>query len=272
MTIEQLKGLLEPFYQDLDHVVDDLIRPAISPQKFKYFEACRFKVKAIWYIYKRIETFDKQYKELLSLCIAENSLQKLSLSGDKDSYYYFPFHEALEFENLLSTGKACLDCFSKAIGSVYGQSPNNIHKLTSVLMSIPRDEKSRQILGWINEFYRLKGVIIDPKSDKQKSLRDLITHRERIDISFLISLDSETAKYRLSHGALLNMKRVDISRIPNYLVTNISGKVWHHLLGIIENCFKILFDDGLKNHFGSGPAWRPCLRSPDHPASRREEP
>lgn len=241
MTIDQFKDDLEPHYSNLDHIVEDIIRPVIPTKRFKYFEACGFKLKAIYYIQNKIETLDSQYKKFLSLGIAENALHKLTLSGDKECYFYVPFYEALEFENLLSQGKACLDCFSKAIGSIYTESPNNIDKLMNVLKSQPKNHKIDKLLSFIEESDRLNGVIIDPKSNKKKSIRDLISHRERVDIFFSIRLDHDTGNYVLSDGALVNMRHPEISRFPNYLVTEISTKVWFLLLGIIENCFKILF-------------------------------
>ena len=241
MTIEKLKDTLEPHYDNLDHIVDDLIRPAISPRRFKYFEASRFKMKAIWYIQRNIEALDSQYKKLLFLCISENALNRLSLTGNKECYFYVPFYEALEFENLLSQGKACLDCFSKAIGSIFNESPKNIDKLINVLESRPKNHKVDKLLSFIKESYRLKGVIIDPNSNKKMSIRDLISHRERIDISFTLRLDHNTGKYGLSKGALLNMRHPEIWRFPNYLVTEISAKIWFLLLGTMENCFKVLF-------------------------------
>lgn len=241
MTIDQFRDGLEPYYSNLDHIVDDIIRPMISKKRFKYFDACRFKIKAIYYTQKKIEALDRQYEEFLSLCIAENALGELALTGDADCYLYVPFYEALEFENLLSQGKACLDCFSKAIGSIYDESPNNIDKLANVLKSKPQNHKIDRLLSFIKESERLNGVIIDPKSKEKKSIRDIISHRERIDIFFSMRLDHHTEKYVLSKGALLNMKHPEILRFPNYRVTEISAKVWHHLLGIMENCFKIQF-------------------------------
>lgn len=246
MTIEQFKDNLEPHYDNLDHIIENIIRPAVSDGKFKYFEACRFKIKSIWYIERKIETLDDQYKKFLSLCISENALYKLKLSGDKDCYFYFPFYEALEFENLLSHGKSCLDCFSKAIGSVYDESPNNIKSLINVLKSKPRNDRIDKLLSFIEEAERLHGVIVDPKTNGKKSLRDLINHRERVDIFFNLRMDQDTGKYALSKGALLNMKHPEIIKFPNYLVTEISTKIWFLLLGIIENCFKIQFDDTAK--------------------------
>jgi hypothetical protein len=241
MTIDQFKDDLEPHYDNLDHIVGNIIRPLIPMKKFKYFEACRFKLKAIYYIQNKIESLDSQYKKFLSLFITENALHKLSLTGDEDCYFYVPFYEALEFENLLSQGKACLDCFSKAIGSIYNESPNNIDRLLNILKSKPKNHKIDKLLSFIKKSDRLNGVIIDPKSNEKKSIRDLISHRERIDIFFRIRLDHNTGKYVLSNGALLNMRHPEISRFPNYLVTEISAKVWFLLLGIIENCFRVQF-------------------------------
>jgi len=250
MTIDQFKDNLEPYYHNLDHIVENLIHPVVSKPEFKYFEACSSKIKAIWYIKNRIEDLDTQYKRYLSLCISENALDKLSLIKNEDlgeDYdSYFPFFEAVEFENLLSQGKACLDCFSKAIGSVYGESPNNIDKLINVLKSKPKDSKISKLLSFIQRSDRLRGVIIDPKTHKKThkktSIRDLITHRQKIDILFAIHTDTKTGNYILSDGALLNMRHPSICRFPNYLVTNISDRVWFLLLGMIENCFKVLFD------------------------------
>jgi hypothetical protein len=169
MTINQFKDVLEPHYDNLDQIVEDIIRPVVPTKRFKYFEACRFKLKAIYYIQNKIESLDSQYKKYLSLCIAENNLHKLRLSGDKERYFYIPFYEALEFENLLSQGKACLDCFSKAIGSIYNESPNNIDKLINVLELKPKNHKIDKLLSFIKESYKLNGVIIDPKSNKKRA-------------------------------------------------------------------------------------------------------
>jgi hypothetical protein len=246
MTIDKFKDNLEPHYDHLDHIVEDIIRPIVPNGKFKYFEACRLKMKYIWYIQNRITNLDAEYREFLSLSISENALDKLSLTKNKDwgqdYYLYFPFFEAMEFENLLAQGKACLDIFSKAIGSVYGESPNNIDKLLNILKSKPKNPKLDRLLNFIRETQRLHGVIIDPKTNKKTSIRDIITHRERIDIFFTIRLDHKSGKYILSNGALLNMRHPAIYRFPNYLITEISAKVWFLLLGIIENCFKVQFE------------------------------
>ncbi|MCJ7547477.1 MAG: hypothetical protein MUP30_11745 [Deltaproteobacteria bacterium] len=246
MTIERMRDELEPFYDHFDSIVEDCIRPKVTSGQFKYFEACRFKLKSISYIKRHIEELDNKYKKFLSLCISQGSLDKLTLRFDEtwgEGYsLYFPFFEALEFENLLAQGKACLDCFSKAIGSFYHESPNNITKLINILKKRPRDAKIEKILNIIQNKQRLNGVIINPNTERKNSLRDLITHRERVDLFFTIRMDHDKGEYALSHGALVNMRHPAIKKLQNYRVTEISSNMYFYLLNIIENCFKELFD------------------------------
>jgi hypothetical protein len=248
MTVKKLKDALEPHYDNLDYIVDDIIRLKVPEGQFKFFDACRFKVKSIWYIRKRIEELDNDYLKFLSLCISEDSLEELSLIKNKDwgeeYYLYFPFFEAIEFENLLAQGKACLDCFSKAIGSIHspGALPRKLKSLINFLESKSEDKKISKMLEFIRNAHRLYGVIIDPLSNKEKSLRDLLTHYERVDIFFTIRMDKDTREYVLSDGALVNMRHPRITRFSNYRVADIADKMWFLLLGIVENCFKIQFE------------------------------
>jgi hypothetical protein len=238
--VENLQDNLEPHYDNIDNIVERVIQPKVSNNQFKYFEACQFKIKGIWSLYNRIQILDNHYKKYLSLCISKNVIRKLKLRGNSDCYFYFPFYEALEFENLLGQGKACLDCFSKAIGSMYGESPNNIDKLLSVLEG-KKDDKVNKIIEPLRKAKeKLRGSIIDPKKGR-KGIRDLISHRERIDIFFTIRPDAKEKRYILSEGALLNFKHPEIDKFPNYLVKEISAKIWSLLFGIIENCFSAQF-------------------------------
>jgi hypothetical protein len=238
---DKLGDELEPHYSEIDTIIDDIIEKFnLSSGTIKYFEACRFKVTALWYLLDKINSLDSKYREYISEHISSNSLQELKLTeivnGDDLHYRYFPFHEALEFENLLSQGKSCLDCFSKAIGSLYSESPNNIDSLSNVLRSNHFNETTKKMLEIIDESERLHGVIINPASDNKKSIRDLISHRERIDIYFIIRKNQETHKNDISDGALLTMEHDELIRFQNYLVTNISSKIWFLVLGIIQNC------------------------------------
>ena len=156
----------------------------------------------------------------------------------------FSLFEAVEFENLLTQGKACLDIFSKAIGSLYchGGLPRNLKSLVKILES-KSDGKVSKLLEFIYHERKLHGVIIDPISkERKKSLRDLIIHYERADIFFTVRKDDTTHEFILSSGALVNMRHPEIAKLSNYLVTEIANKVWFLLIGIVENCFRVQFD------------------------------
>ncbi len=236
---------MEPNYDELDGLIDEIVNSGrVSELQAKYFEACRFKVKALWHISKRIEAFDSRYREYLSICIGEGELEQMQLKKVTESqesvYTYFPFFEAVEFENLLSQAKSCLDCFAKAVGSIYNESPNNIDSLSKVLRENHLNETTKKLLAFIDESKRLHGVVIDPKKGGKKSIRDLIAHRERIDIFFIIRKSTDGASCTLSEGALLNMRHREFVLFPNYLVLNVSLKVWFLVLGILQNCFRVL--------------------------------
>ena len=256
MDIAKLKDELEPYFDNLDHIVNGIIQQKVHGDQFKLFDACRFKIKSIWYIQKRIEELDNQYKNFLLLCIDKNAIAELSLIKNKDwgaeYFFYFPFFEAIEFENLLAQGKACLDSFAKVIGSIYspGGLPKNLKGLIRILESKSGDPKVDKILKFIHHEHRLRGVVIEPLRREQKSLRDLIIHYGRADIFFSIRRDEED-KYNLSQGALVNMKNPHIAKLPNYRVSEIAVKVWFLLLGIIENCFKIQFEDNSETPFAA---------------------
>lgn len=244
LDLDAIRGELEPHYDNLDHIVEDIIRPKVSEGVTKYYECCRFKLKAIWYTERKIQKLDEKYKAFLSEYVSSNGIEQLSLTekSRKSTKFqcYFPVYEAIEFENLLSQGKACLDCFSKALGSMYQESPNNITKLINVLEQNRDKPKVCDLLEVLGHTNKLLGVIIDPKVGK-KSIRDLINHRERVDIFFTIR--KSNGGYTLSQGAMLNMDHPEFLRFPNYLVTNISAKIHYLLSGVIEKSFKIQFKD-----------------------------
>src|SRR3990172_3316758 len=188
---------LEPHYDELDAFVDKIVNSGtVSPSQAKYFEACRFKVKALWYISQKIESLDRQYREHISIS-----------SGDA------------EFSELRF---------------------NKIDALSRVLRENHLDETTRQLLDYIDESKRLHGVIIDPNKGGKKSIRDLIAHRERIDIFFIIRKDDAGEISSISEGALLNMRHREFVRFPNYSVRDVSSKVWFLVLGIVQNFLKVL--------------------------------
>jgi hypothetical protein len=256
MDFVKLKDQLEPYFDNLDHIVNDMVKPKVRGHQFKLFDACRFKIKYVWYIQKRVEELDKQYKEFLLLCIARNSIEKLSLTQNEEfgaEYFsYYPFFEAIEFKNLLAQGKACLDLFAKGIGSIYrpDRLPKNLLDLIKILKRKSGDERVDRILRYIYYEYKLRGVVIDPVDEGQKTLRDLVVYYGRADIFFSIRRDGK-GRYNLSKGALVNMRNPQISMLSNYLVTEIAAKVWFLLLGIIENCFKIQFEDNSETPFAA---------------------
>ena len=89
---DKLRGVLEPHYDELDGLIDEIVNSSrVSELQAKYFEACRFKVKALWHISKRIEAFDSQYREYLSICTGKGELEQMQLS----------LQEKLFFVNLL---------------------------------------------------------------------------------------------------------------------------------------------------------------------------
>lgn len=244
MRTETFKDEFEPYYDNLDHIVEEIIIPSVSEGIAKYYECCRFKLKSVWYTERRVQEWDDKYRSGLLECISSRELGHLRLTemsrkGNK-AKCYFPFYEAMEFENLLSLGKSCLDCFSKALGSMYEQkAPNNISKLITVLETNSNQPKAVELLDVVKNLNRLLGVVIDPKAGK-KSIRDLINHRERVDIFFTIrEIDGD---YTLSEGALLNMDHPELPMFPNYRVTNIGAKIHALLSGVIEKSFKLQFE------------------------------
>jgi hypothetical protein len=243
MQLSEYRNSLEPSYDDFDDIIVRLIRPQVSDEIFRHFDACRFKVKALYYLYKRVQDLDKQYHKYLSLALLEKNLDNLHMIEQGVHYFYFPFFEAMEFENILSQGKAALDCFSLAIGSMYHHDnvPTSITALCNDLQTIKQNQKAKALINIIKEYERLWGLVVKPSGNEKWSIRDLINHRERVDIFFTIRLDRKTGRHLLSDGALVNNKHKGLPRFRNYLVSEVSGKIWFMVLGIIENCFKIQF-------------------------------
>jgi hypothetical protein len=248
-----LKDRLEPSYQDLDYIIDAHVRPAVSDDRFRYFEACGFKAKAIGHINRRVEQLDADYTNLLSLCVAEMRFHELSLKPYEGGYRYVPFYEALEFENLLSEGRALLDCFARAMGSVYGESPTTIDKLVRVLSARRESDKAGRVVDLLREAQkRLGGVVTDPGSREKRGMTDLVGHGERVDIFFTILPNRETGRYAVSHGALLNIRHAGATRFPHHRVVTIADKIWLLLLGLVEKCFQVQFPDK-SPHEGAPP-------------------
>jgi hypothetical protein len=184
--VTSLEDQLEPYWEELDGLVQEKIRSAVRAAHFKYFDACRLKLKALWYINSRVEDLDLKYGRLVDSFLNQETFDRFA-KNDDGSWSYFPFFEALEFENLLNQGKACLDCFSKAVGSSFGELPNNVSKLEHVLRSNKgknhrRSTQAYKLLQKIAEARnRLDGIVLDPGNGK-KSIRDLVSPREHASI------------------------------------------------------------------------------------------
>lgn len=246
--IDKARDRVEPYYMwEIDGVVNDIIKAKVTPRQFKYFEACKFKMKGLWYIKDKMEEWDEKTAKFVNLCIKEKTFDYfIKINSEEttlnEAYSYFPFFVALEFENLLMQGKACLDAFSKAIGCVFGESPGNIDKLIKVLEGKQRrDQRAGKVLKIIKQSRYLKGVVLDPKRKGKKSVRDLVTHREQAPVFFRIS-KAKNGKYTTSKGALLQMRHPELILLSNHLVGNIAGNVWYDVLAVMVNSFKVVFD------------------------------
>lgn len=235
--VEDLQDKLEPYWEDVDGLIEQAMQPIVPHKCFKYFEACRFKLKSLWYLTSRVSELDEEYGQLLDRFLAAGNFTRFTPNDDGSSSY-FPYFEALEFENLLSQGKACLDCFAKAVGSTFGNLPNNVSSLVTVL----RQEKGRAVGGVASELLnkiataesRLKGVVLDPGREGKTSIRDLISHRERAMIHFRINKAGRTA------FALVRSDHPGLVRLPNYRVTELSNRVWYHTHRLIAESFPIV--------------------------------
>jgi hypothetical protein len=231
---------LEPYWEEVDGLVQEKIRFVVAPAHFKHFDACRFKLKALWYINSRVEDLDLRYGQLVDSFLNQETYDRF-VKGDDGSWSYFPFFEAVEFENLLTQSKACLDCFSKAVGSTFGELPNNVSALERVLRSKQSDNNRRtaqaeKLLQKIDEAKdRLTGIVLDPGNDGKKSIRDLVSHREHASIHFRI-----TRAQQRSSNALINGAHPEIVRLPNYRVTEISETVWYHTKKLVEESLPLL--------------------------------
>ncbi|MEA3489239.1 MAG: hypothetical protein U9R44_02715 [Candidatus Omnitrophota bacterium] len=248
--VDKAQDKLEPYYRwEIDGVVDDVIKNYVSAGKFKYFEACKFKAKALIFIKWKIEEWDKKYKRFVLLCIREKNFKYFEKTSAETpySYYYFPFFEAMEFEHLLFQGKACLDSFSKAIGSFFEETPpNKLSELKKMLKTkVDQDPKAAAILDVIKSANRLNGIVLDPKKEKKKSIRDLISHRQKVDLKFAIFEDSNN-KVTCSPGAQIGMRHPEIVHLYNYSAIHIASKIWFYITGMMKESFKILFPDEIK--------------------------
>lgn len=257
--VDKARDKLEPFWTwEIDGVIDDVIKRLISPGQFKYFAACKFKAKALTYINFEIKRWDEKYKKFVDLCIREKSLKYFEEAPSQASYAYcyFPPFEAMEFESLLFQGKACLDCFAKAIGSLFERNPpRKFDSLETVLSSHAKtNQRALKILSIVkkNES-RLRGTVLNPiqpknlkpKKPEKKSIRDLITHYERIPIILPIFKDKK-GKMTTSRGAQIIMRHPQMVLLYNYSAVTIAGNVWYYTLEMLKKSLQAAFPEEIK--------------------------
>jgi hypothetical protein len=238
---------LFPFHQyEIDGIYEEKIRPHLTPLQSKYFSSVLIKFKHLWYISQNIENLDKQYLCFVSFCIDKKEFrpQHYTKAPPQSSYLYslYPYNEAIEFENILFQGKACLDCFSIAIGSLFKQKqiPNKIDKLLKDLELVNTNSTASELIDCIQkDGAKLRGYTLDPKIEGKKSVRDLISHRQKAPIQFQI-YKNENGGYSTTSGAILDMDHSQIVLMPNYLTKNIAIHIWYYSLKLISNSFKCI--------------------------------
>ena len=229
--VTSLEDQLEPYWEELDGLVLEKIRSAVRAAHFKHFDACRLKLKALWYINSRVEDLDLKYGRLVDSFLNQETFDRFAKNND-GSWSYFPFFEALEFENLLNQSKACLDCFSKAVGSTFGELPNNVSKLEHVLRSNNGKNRINLLQKIAEARNHLDGIVLSPGNGK-KSIRDLVSHREHASIHFRITQSR-------SRNALVKSDHPELTRLLDYRVTEISERVWYHTKKLVEESLPLL--------------------------------
>jgi len=217
-SIDRLRGRLEPYWEAVDGLIDENVRPIVEPTHFGHFEGCQVKMKALWYLRSRVEELDAEYGRVVDALRSGGDLSHLPRSQD-GARLYFPFFEAVEFENLLIQAKACLDCFSLAVGRVFQNRSGNLAALMNVLRKA--GPRGGELLRHTESAEaRLTGIVLDP-GGKKKSIRDLIAHRERAFIHFRVGA------YGRSDHALLAFDHPLTARLPNNNVTVVANEVWY---------------------------------------------
>ena len=231
--VNHLGRNLEPYCDPVDRIIQQRLCPLITPRGRRHFEACRYKLKAVWYLKSSVVDLDKEYGTLIDGQLTTGNLDNLPLNEDGSRSYY-PFFEALEFENLLSQAKACLDYFARAVGSQFDQNPSKLSKLQKVLRQSERsaDLAVRSAASGILQVIaiykpRLVGVVLDPGRNR-KSIRDLVSHYEQAPIHFRIKGSGR------SRSALVKSDHPIIAKLPNYGVPYLSRYVQYAMRNLIE--------------------------------------
>lgn len=242
MPPNRLRDQLDPYWGPIDRLITQDLSPAVSGKSRRYFEACRLKLKAIWYLKNTVEDLDRKYGRHVDAMLGTSETDTLPLNHD-GSRSYCPFFEMVEFENLLIQAKSCLDCFARAIGAQFNENPRNLQSLEKILKQAERssDRTIRDAASGILQIIdahkpQLIGVILDPGppphrrpgTPDRKSIRDLISHYESAPVHFRITSGrrSKTAEVRRDHPQLVHL--------INYGVPYWSRWVWYRTRNLIE--------------------------------------
>lgn len=237
--LKSMANLLEPHWDEVDRIVENELGGYFNMKQYKYFRATNFKLKALWYLKGNVENLESQYRDFLRERLRQGCLDEFSLGGGGLLTYY-PFFLALEFENLLTQAKACLDCFSKSAGTIFGDSPSKLSKLEVVLdqrkccKDTEKAELADEILRHVkaNRSF-LNGTVLDPGTGN-KSIRDLISHYQEVPVHFEIR-----GANTISH-ALVRFDGAPIIHLPNYRVVWISKQVWLQCRNIVLKSYRAI--------------------------------
>lgn len=247
-NLQKLEKELYPFWtQDVNNLIEKELSHIATSNRLKLFIDCWAKLKSVWYIHRKIKELDDRYMKLgeALLKLTEDQIkQRPYIQPIREyEYRYEAYWEATEIEHLFFQAKACADIFARAVGSVFGESlPKNISKLIKILQVVrcsEKKEKAQKILKEIEKNKKFLRVVILPPEQlnkNQKSLRDISTHYERLDVWFKIRLPG--GRYESGvFGGFINTRGV---LVQNFKAVNVSQDLWFGLKRMIENSYAIL--------------------------------
>ena len=250
-NLQKLEKELYPFRtQDVNNLIEKKLGHIVTSSRMKLFTDCWTKLNSVWYIHRKIEELDGKYMNLgeALLKLKEDQIkQRPYIHPIKEyEYRYEAYCEAGEIEHLFFQAKACADIFARAIGSVFATSlPKNISKLIKILQVLRCSEKKQKAQKILKEIEKnkkfLRGVIMPPEQPNKnpKSLRDISTHYERLDVWFKIRLPGGRHESGV-FGGFINTRGV---LVQNFKAVNVSRDLWFGLKRMVENSYSILSED-----------------------------
>lgn len=246
--LAELKDELEPFFweEEIDGFLDKV--EFKNEYQKKLFDICKFKVKIVTFLFFRIEGLDKKYAEMIKLKLKNNQNEQLVRSYG-DIFVYTPYMLKNEFQSLMFQAKSFLDIYSRAVGLYFQEHPpNKIKSLSSVVeeKSNSGDKLAIKLFNVIKNSEQLKGIALDPDNGK-KSLRDIVTHLDDIDIFYLVNKKSET-EYKLIRENAFITHQSKMTTLPNYLVKNISSNVYLDIRELFVETLRALIGNSSLPH------------------------